>query len=98
MSNFYQNSKIRERSAPLFFSQPRNQNYSIKKGLCHYWAIPDLPVGQIFEKKTVYVEKESLKGEDFIIEPFPTYQYYKCVKSDVYICEKWCVYMWKEND
>ena len=29
MSNLYQNSKIREQSAPLLFSQPRNQNQSI---------------------------------------------------------------------
>jgi len=29
MSNLYQNSKIREQSARLLFSQPRNQNQSI---------------------------------------------------------------------
>jgi len=33
ISNLYQNSKIREQSAPLLFSQLRNQNQSIVMGL-----------------------------------------------------------------
>jgi len=33
MSNLYQNSEIREQSAPLLFSQPRNQNQSIRLSL-----------------------------------------------------------------
>ena len=39
MSTLYQNSKKREQSAPLWFSQPRNQNQSIQVNWHSAWGV-----------------------------------------------------------